>query len=146
MQSIRITSGPPLKIRKNQFSKFRWISTKEIPTKKKWLKLATCLGWPKDSKEAAKEEPTVQDSAYEVCNHICTSLHMPKASDTSHIARVLIMKMTFSYVVYRMSQFKRFLILKIMPSTSLFISPKGKHFFLWNTWKVSYKLLKALLK
>ena len=33
---------------------------------------------------------------------------MPKASDTSHIARVLIMKMTFSYVVYRMSQFKRF--------------------------------------
>ena len=58
MQSIRITSGPPTRIKKrNQFSQFRWRSTKVMPIKR--VKMATF--WPRDkcSREAASIELTV---------------------------------------------------------------------------------------
>ena len=57
MQSIRITSGPPTRIKKrNQFSQFRWRSTKVMPIKR--VKMATF--WPRDkcSREAASIELT----------------------------------------------------------------------------------------
>ena len=56
MQPVRVASAPATRIRKlNQFSQFRWISTKVIPIRR--LKLATFRRWPKGSKEAVIEGP-----------------------------------------------------------------------------------------
>ena len=55
MQSIRITSRSPSRIRK--WNQFRWTSTKLIPVKQ--LELATFPQWNKGSREAASEGPAV---------------------------------------------------------------------------------------
>ena len=58
MQSITITCRPPLRITKwNQFSQFRWTSSKVIPIKR--LRLATLWCWANGSREAATEGPTI---------------------------------------------------------------------------------------
>ena len=67
MLSIWITSRPSMRVSKwDQFSQFRWISTKENLYKR--LKLAAFGWWIKGSRQAASERPTV----------ICTRSDMTK--------------------------------------------------------------------
>ena len=61
MQSIKVTSRPPVRIKKwNHLSQFRWISTKGILVEKT-LEKATFQQWAKGSREAASQGPTVSN-------------------------------------------------------------------------------------
>ena len=58
MQPIRIMSRPPSRIRKwDHLSQFRWTSTKVTPIEKTYT--VTFWQWAMDSREAARERPTV---------------------------------------------------------------------------------------